>query len=225
MRAAWPGSTGSLARAPRGQPRSSVDARSFMSYARLSIEIIWGRLFLAHEQETCKEAELPTQILLITTGNPSRLTGGYLYNRRMLGALQARGIDVAQCAVRLCPPLLQPLFSPQVLVAIHRWRPQAVVVDSIALGYVAPILGLVRGPAVVALMHQWPSAAREEEARWRRIEGSRSESMKRGRLLAGTSAPCPRRTRRSARTTAEVCLHRHGCLWACARLDGWSGLC
>jgi glycosyltransferase involved in cell wall biosynthesis len=97
------------------------------------------------------------EIVLVTSGDPRRLTGGHLYNRRMLAALHAHGRPVRQIVIPDCP-----LFPTIVWLrfALMRQRPLLVIVDSISVGTVAPLVGWMRrrlGARVIALMHMLPS--------------------------------------------------------------------
>lgn len=96
-------------------------------------------------------------IHLVTIGDPSRLTGGYLYHRRM--AELAPEFDARIKFVRL-PDVQFPLplwAGRHILDRMLRPTPRALVLDSIAAAYVAPWLSLKPPPApLVAMLHQPP---------------------------------------------------------------------
>jgi len=94
-------------------------------------------------------------VSLITLGDPNRLTGGYLYHRRM--AELAPGFDARLDFVSF-PDRSFPL---PILAAPRVWqrarRSQAVVLDSIAAAYLGPWHALRRsGPPLVGMLHQPP---------------------------------------------------------------------
>jgi len=96
-------------------------------------------------------------IHLVTVGDPARLTGGYLYHRRM--AELAPEFDARIKFVRLPDlPFPLPLWAGRrILDRIPRPAPRALVLDSIAAAYVAPWLSLKPPPApLVAMLHQPP---------------------------------------------------------------------
>ena len=93
---------------------------------------------------------------MVTAGDPTRLTGGYLYNRRIFAALRAAGLATGQLVLRSGSPLAA---ASQLQAALAARRPALVVVDSIALTPAA--LALARRnrakTPVLALMHMRPS--------------------------------------------------------------------
>jgi glycosyltransferase involved in cell wall biosynthesis len=91
---------------------------------------------------------------LITLGDPERLTGGYLYHRR-LAALAAE--HDAALRFESIPDVVFPLgalTAPRVLRAARR-DVDVVVIDSITAGLLAPWLPRVDTP-VAAILHQVP---------------------------------------------------------------------
>jgi glycosyltransferase involved in cell wall biosynthesis len=93
----------------------------------------------------------------VTLGDPSRLTGGYLFHRR-LAELAPR------CDARLefvsVPDRLFPLGivdGPRVLVSAMSWQPDVIVIDSIATAFVGPTLAArrLRTP-LIGMLHQPP---------------------------------------------------------------------
>ena len=97
------------------------------------------------------------EIVLVTSGDPRRLTGGYLYNRQMLAALHAHGLPACQTVLPDQPFPAAIVWLRSILI---RQRPSLVIVDSIAVGTVAPLAGWIKrrlGARVIALMHMLPS--------------------------------------------------------------------
>src|SRR5947209_2468213 len=94
-------------------------------------------------------------VSLITLGDPHRLTGGYLYHRRMAELaprLDARVEFVSFPDQRFPLPLLA---APSVLRKVRRIAPDAIVLDSIAAAYLGPWSPLLRsGPPLVGMLHQ-----------------------------------------------------------------------
>ena len=91
---------------------------------------------------------------LITLGDPERLTGGYLYHRRMAAAASEHD---AVLRFESCPELIFPFGLVAARGVVRRARRDAdvVVIDSIAAGLVGPWLAGVDVP-LVAMLHQVP---------------------------------------------------------------------
>jgi glycosyltransferase involved in cell wall biosynthesis len=99
----------------------------------------------------------PGEIVLVTSGDPGRPTGGYLYNRHVLEALRADGLPAIQVVLGERRP---PVAIGALRSTLARRRPPLVIVDSIALGAAAPLGAWIKrrlGAGVVALMHMLPS--------------------------------------------------------------------
>jgi glycosyltransferase involved in cell wall biosynthesis len=96
-------------------------------------------------------------ISLITLGDTGRLTGGYLYHRRM--AELAPSYDASIDFVSF-PDVLFPLptsAAPLVLRRVRRSRPSVLVLDSISAAYLGPWAASLRnGSPLVAMLHQPP---------------------------------------------------------------------
>src|SRR5438105_12776532 len=95
--------------------------------------------------------------VLVTLGDPGRLTGGYLFHRRL--AELAPGFDAALTFTSF-PDRAFPAAvfdAPHVFASIARERPDVVVLDSIAAAFAAPWLAL-REPTTpwLAMAHQPP---------------------------------------------------------------------
>src|SRR5919198_1102611 len=93
-------------------------------------------------------------VSLITLGDPAKLTGGYLYHRRMADAAPAHDARIEFASV---PERTFPMALSNGRAVVHRvsaGRPDVVVIDSIAAAFVGPWL---RGPGPFAgILHQPP---------------------------------------------------------------------
>lgn len=93
-------------------------------------------------------------VVLVTAGDPERLTGGYLYNRHVLEGLNRARIPVA--AIVLTESHIRPA-GHELIRALQETQPRLIILDSIAL---MPGARVTRPPDVklLALMHMLPSA-------------------------------------------------------------------
>jgi FkbM family methyltransferase len=105
-------------------------------------------------------------VSLITLGDPGTLTGGYLYHRRVAALASRFGACVRFVSVPAAPFPLPVAAGPWVLRQVARQRPDVVLLDSIAAGYLAPWLPF-RRPAtpVAAILHQPPGGIDHPRAR------------------------------------------------------------
>lgn len=96
-------------------------------------------------------------VALVTLGDPRRLTGGYLYHRRMAALAGRHGARVEFVSVPVRPFPLAALDAPAVLSRATRLGAGAIVLDSIAAAFMGPWLSIV-APAMplVAMLHQPP---------------------------------------------------------------------
>src|SRR5919202_3023198 len=96
-------------------------------------------------------------VSLITLGDPGRLTGGYLYHRRMAelaGRFDARVDFVSFPELPFPLPMWAGL---RVVRRVHRSAADVVLLDSIAAAYFAPWASLLRERTpLVAILHQSP---------------------------------------------------------------------
>jgi glycosyltransferase involved in cell wall biosynthesis len=96
-------------------------------------------------------------VALVTLGDPGRLTGGYLYHRRMAALAPAQGarLEFVSFPERAFP--LAALDGPRVLARVQQTGADALVLDSIAAAFLGPVLAL-RSPAVplIGMLHQPP---------------------------------------------------------------------
>src|SRR4051812_41233011 len=94
---------------------------------------------------------------LVTLGDPGRLTGGYLFHRRLaeLAPRENARLDFVSFPDRPFP--LAALDAPRVLRKIDRLQPDAVVLDSIAAAFLGPHFALRRPRGVwLGMLHQPP---------------------------------------------------------------------
>lgn len=96
-------------------------------------------------------------ITLLTLGDPGRLTGGYLYHRRLAELAPRHGVRVGFISLPELPFPLPAIGSLGLAGRVARAGADALVLDSIAAGFAGPWLAL-RGPAipVVGMLHQPP---------------------------------------------------------------------
>jgi glycosyltransferase involved in cell wall biosynthesis len=96
-------------------------------------------------------------VSLITLGDPGTLTGGYLYHQRIAALAPRFGARVQFVSVPAAPFPLPVAAGPSVLRRLARQRPDVILLDSIAAGFVGPWLPARRPRApVVAILHQPP---------------------------------------------------------------------
>jgi glycosyltransferase involved in cell wall biosynthesis len=95
--------------------------------------------------------------VLLTLGDPARLTGGYLFHRRLATLAPARGASLEFVSFVDRPFPLAMLDAPRVLRRIRGLHPDVVVLDSIAAAFAGPALAVRTVPeAWVAMAHQPP---------------------------------------------------------------------
>src|SRR5438270_7306080 len=96
-------------------------------------------------------------IALLTVGDPGRLTGGYLYHRRLAEAAPRHGARLTFLSFPNRPFPLAALDAPVLLRRAHRMSAHVLVLDSIAAVYAGPWMFL-RPPSLplVAMLHQPP---------------------------------------------------------------------
>jgi glycosyltransferase involved in cell wall biosynthesis len=94
-------------------------------------------------------------VSLVTLGDPSQLTGGYLYHRRMAEAAPSRGAKVRFVSFPAWPFPLPAARSGPVLRQACSPGTDVVVLDSIAAAFLAPQL-VLHSPVIpfVAILHQ-----------------------------------------------------------------------
>ncbi len=94
---------------------------------------------------------------LLTLGDPGRLTGGYLYHRRIAALAPRYGVRLEFVSFPERPFPLAAVDARRVLRQAHRRGAQVLVLDSIAAAYLGPWLALrdLDRP-LVAMLHQPP---------------------------------------------------------------------
>lgn len=97
------------------------------------------------------------RLVLITLGDPARLTGGYLYHRRLAELAPAQGARIEFVSFPERPFPLALLDAPAVLERAMRRRPRALLLDSLAAAYLGLALAW-QGPPVpmLGILHQPP---------------------------------------------------------------------
>lgn len=97
------------------------------------------------------------RVVLLTLGDPERLTGGYLYQRRVAEAMPRHGARLLFVTAPLRPLPGAMIAGFPLLRRALRLDPDALLVDSIVTGALVPALHVLR-PAVpvVGLLHQPP---------------------------------------------------------------------
>src|ERR1700730_2187970 len=94
---------------------------------------------------------------LLTLGDPGRLTGGYLYHRRLaeLAPRHQARLDFVSFADRPFP--LAVLDAPGVIRQVRQTGAEVIVLDSIAAAFCGPWFALRAPPLpVVGMLHQPP---------------------------------------------------------------------
>src|SRR6266851_529078 len=95
--------------------------------------------------------------VLITLGDPARLTGGYLYHHRLAELAPAHGATLRFVSVKDRGFPWSALHGPHVVAEARGLRPDVMVIDSIAAAYLGPVLMSRRsGMPMVGMLHQPP---------------------------------------------------------------------
>lgn len=138
---------------------------------------------------------MSVRAVLAFPGDLATPTGGYAYDRRMLGELQALGLDIAPLPLGAGFPFPAPGAVAEALARLGATAPGTVLlVDGLALG-VLPAAGLgALGRPIVGLVHH-PLALESglEAATQARLEGSERAALARCRAVVVT-APATART-------------------------------
>lgn len=92
---------------------------------------------------------------LLTTGSPDRVTGGYLFHRRMADAAQRHAANVSFVSIPELPLAWALAAGAWWRRAPALERADVVVLDSIAAAAAAPWLGGI-APPIVGMLHQPP---------------------------------------------------------------------
>ena len=94
-----------------------------------------------------------TRVTLLTAGDPDRVTGGYLFHRRLAERASRHDAEMNFVSIPELPLPWAILTGPAWLHASARRAADVVVLDSIAAGAAAPWLGRFGAP-VVGMLHQ-----------------------------------------------------------------------
>ena len=105
------------------------------------------------------------RLAFVTVGDTGRLTGGYLYNARVLAGLRERGVVVEEVVPCGASPEEQEEAAPRLGSILDPRRFDVIVVDALARIVCAPHLARWREDRpVVAMVHELPSEAAPEDA-------------------------------------------------------------
>jgi glycosyltransferase involved in cell wall biosynthesis len=96
-----------------------------------------------------------TRVTLLTVGDPSRVTGGYLFHQRVAARAQDNDADLRFVSIPDLPLPWAVAAAPAWLLAPATRSADVLVLDSIAASAAAPWLGRVRVP-IVGMLHQPP---------------------------------------------------------------------
>ena len=96
-----------------------------------------------------------TRVALLTVGDPGRVTGGYLFHRRMAERATAHGAKLRFVSIPDVPLPWAMAVGPAWLFSPAIRSAHVIVLDSLAASAAAPWLGRVRAP-VIAMLHQPP---------------------------------------------------------------------
>ena len=96
-----------------------------------------------------------TRVALLTVGDPSRVTGGYLFHRRLAERAPDFGAEVRFVSIPELPLPWAMAAGPAWLFARPTRTADVLVLDSIAASAAAPWLPRVRAP-IVGMLHQPP---------------------------------------------------------------------
>lgn len=107
----------------------------------------------------------PLRVSLVTLGDPAKMTGGYLYHRRVAELAPGAGAAVRFVSVPSGRFGRPALAAAGALRTAGGQRPDVLLVDSIAAAALAPWLGRARVP-VAAIVHQSPGGI--DGRRWAR---------------------------------------------------------
>jgi glycosyltransferase involved in cell wall biosynthesis len=141
------------------------------------------------------------RVAFVTVGDPDRLTGGYLYNKRLAEGLVENGVEVQAFVPCGAEPGDQAATATAFGDGFDPSRFDAVVVDALARVVVAPHLDRWRsGRPVVALVHELPGVAdpsSDDRERLLEVPLLRSDrlvtvSRHGGEVLLGRGAPAAR---------------------------------
>jgi glycosyltransferase involved in cell wall biosynthesis len=109
---------------------------------------------------------IPTRVTLLTVGDPHRVTGGYLFHRRIADRAPKHGADFRFVSIPDLPLPWAMAAGPAWLLDAATRTADVLVLDSIAAGAAAPWLSRVRAP-IVSMLHQPPGGIDASQVRRR----------------------------------------------------------
>jgi glycosyltransferase involved in cell wall biosynthesis len=125
---------------------------------------------------------------LITLGDPRRLSGGYLYHLRMAEAAPAHSARIPFLSYPEWPFPLPALRGAAVLRGAKKLGANALLLDSIATAFAAPVLATRRpGVPVIAVLHQPPGGIDHGTVRTRAQAPLDRLALRRADLLIAAS--------------------------------------
>jgi glycosyltransferase involved in cell wall biosynthesis len=105
------------------------------------------------------------RVAFVTVGDTGRLTGGYIYNARVLAALREKGVTVEEIVPCGASPEEQGLAAPKLGLVLNPRHFDVIVVDALARIVCAPWLDIWREERpVVAMVHELPGVAAPDAA-------------------------------------------------------------
>jgi glycosyltransferase involved in cell wall biosynthesis len=126
------------------------------------------------------------RVAFVTVGDTGRLTGGYLYNARVLAGLRKRGVAVEEVVPCGASPEEQEEAAPRLGSSLDPRCFDVVVVDALARIVCAPHLVRWREERpIVAMVHELPSVAAPESVNGR--ERGHEEALLRADALISVS--------------------------------------
>lgn len=127
-------------------------------------------------------------ISLVTLGDPDTLTGGYLFHRRLAELAPRYGAQMTFASVPPWPFPFPLLSAPRILRLLSGQRADVVVMDSIAVAFLAPCMAAVDVP-MVAMAHQPPGGIDHGPVRRRAQATLDRAAYRRVRCLLVASQP------------------------------------
>lgn len=125
------------------------------------------------------------RVAFVTVGDTGRLTGGYLYNARVLAGLRREEIEVEELVASGASPTEQEEAAPRLSSLFDPQRFDVIVVDALARLVCAPNLDRWREVCpVVAMIHELPSVAAPDPAPARRDRETEEPLLRAERLIA-----------------------------------------
>jgi glycosyltransferase involved in cell wall biosynthesis len=125
---------------------------------------------------------------LVTLGDPSRLSGGYLYHLRMAEAAPAHGARIRFLSFPEWPFPLAAIRGAAVFRRSKELGAHAVLLDSIAAAFAGPALAMRRqGVPVIAVLHQPPGGIDHGPVRTRAQAPLDRLALRRANLLIAAS--------------------------------------